>query len=57
MKVMDSLLNISEIKKKKTLLNEEAFENISMIFFNTGLDGSTSKSKKKKKNKFKNYFY
>jgi hypothetical protein len=60
MKVIDSLLNIiemyiNEIKKKKIILNEETVLIISMIFFNTGLDGSIAGSKKEK-NKFKNYF-
>jgi hypothetical protein len=60
MKVIDSLLNIiemyiNEIEKKKILLNEETVETISMIFFNTGLDGSDAGSEKEK-NKFKNYF-
>jgi hypothetical protein len=60
MKVIDSLLNIiemyiNEIKKKKILLNEETVENISIIFFNTGLYGSNAGSKEEK-NKFKNYF-
>jgi hypothetical protein len=60
MKVIDSLLHIiemyiNEIKKKKILLNEETVEVISIIFFNMGVYGSTSGSKKEK-NKFKNYF-
>jgi hypothetical protein len=60
MKVIDSLLNIiemyiNEIKKKKILLNEKTIENISMIFFNTGNNGSNAGSKEEK-NKFKNYF-
>jgi hypothetical protein len=60
MKVIDSLLNITkiyinEIEKKKIYLSEETVETISMIFFNTALDGSTTGSKKEK-NKFKNYF-
>jgi hypothetical protein len=60
MKVIDSLLNIIEmyiveIKTKKILLNEEIIKIISIIFFNTGLYGSTPGSEKEK-NKFKNYF-
>jgi hypothetical protein len=60
MKVIDSLLNIiemyiNEIKKEKILLNEETVKSISIVFFNTGFDGSTSGSKEEK-NKFKNYF-
>jgi hypothetical protein len=46
---------INEIKKKKILLNEETVQDISDIFFNTGLDVSTAGSKEEK-NKFKNYF-
>jgi hypothetical protein len=60
MKVIDSLLNIiemyiNEIEKKKILLNEQTIESISIIFFNTGLYGSTAGSEDEK-NKFKNYF-
>jgi hypothetical protein len=60
MKVIDSLLNIiemyiNEIKEKKVLLNEETIEIISMIFLNTGMNGSNAGSKEEK-NKFKDYF-
>jgi hypothetical protein len=36
--------NVYKIKKKKTLLNEETVQTISIIFFNTGLNGSTAGS-------------
>jgi hypothetical protein len=36
-------------------LNEETVQTISIIFFNTGVNGSTAGSKEEK-NKFKNYF-
>jgi hypothetical protein len=60
MKVIDSLLNIiemyiNEIKKKIILLNEKTVESISMVFFNTGMNGSEA-GFKEEKNKFKNYF-
>jgi hypothetical protein len=60
MKVIDSLLNIiemyiNEIKKKKMLLNEETVNIISVVFFNTGNNGSNAGCEKEK-NKFKNYF-
>jgi hypothetical protein len=60
MKVIDSLLNIieiyiNEIKKKKVILNEETLQIISMIFFNTGNNGSNTGTKEEK-NKFKSYF-
>jgi hypothetical protein len=60
MKVIDSLLNIiemyiNEIKKKKVILNEETLQIISMIFFNTGNNGSNIGSKEEKNN-FKSYF-
>jgi hypothetical protein len=60
MKVIDSLLNIiemyiNEIKEKKILLNEKTVESISIIFFNTGLEGSEAESKKEE-NKYKSYF-
>jgi hypothetical protein len=47
MKVIDSLLNIiemyvNEIKKKNILLNEETVQAISIIFFNTENNGSTT---------------
>jgi hypothetical protein len=55
MKVIDSLLKIiemyiNEIKKKKMCLNEESIKTISIIFLNTGLDGSEAGLKRKKTN-------
>jgi hypothetical protein len=55
MKVIDSLLNIiemyiNEIKKKKILLNEKTVKTISIILFNTGIDGLKAGFKKKKIN-------
>jgi hypothetical protein len=46
---------VNEIKENKIKLNEECVENISIIFFNTGVHGSAVGSKEEK-NKFKNYF-
>jgi hypothetical protein len=60
MRVIDLLLNIiemyiNEIKRNKTLLNEETIGTISIIFSNTGNNGLNAGSEKEK-NKFKNYF-